>query len=524
MNGNALSYLLRTKMRNQLKSFFQKPIRIIYIVIFLALIVLTVIGGNDGANEADRKLRDLSELTAGINALFILMFATTFNAGLKNGGSFFKMADVNFLFPSPLNKRNVLFYALVQQMGTSLLIGLFILFQYSALHVNYNLSVLGLILIFLCYSLTVFLSQAFAMFVYTYVSDSDRKRNTAKSIFYALIILLLAYIGMQVLQHRDAIVQTLATAGNSIPIKAFPFAGWLGSVVGGILKGNYIEAFIWLAISVTAFYVMLTALAKSKRDYYEDVLASAETIQSVSAAAKDGVAPEAAPRNIKVGKIGIGKGNGASVFFYKHLLENRRISKILISPMSLMFIVFNIGFSFFMKDNGILPLFIFSSYIMIFSVALGRFNRELTKPYIYLVPEPPLKKLVFALAETLPTEILESILIFVPVLFIMDISVIDFIVCVLSRVVIAILFIAASVAIERIWGGSISKLVGILLYFVIDIILLLPGTILAIVVSSSGLLIINMEITIMLCLTVCNLPVSLLVLYLCRNVLQYAET
>ena len=60
MNGNALGYLLRTKMRNQLKSFFQKPIRIIYIVIFLALIVLTVIGGNDGANESDRKLRDLS--------------------------------------------------------------------------------------------------------------------------------------------------------------------------------------------------------------------------------------------------------------------------------------------------------------------------------------------------------------------------------------------------------------------------------------------------------------------------------
>ncbi|MFB0921765.1 MAG: putative ABC exporter domain-containing protein, partial [Oscillospiraceae bacterium] len=103
MNGNALSYLLRTKIHNQLVSFFKKPVRLIYVVIFIGLIVLTTIGGNAGARESGRVIRDISELTAGINALFILIFATTLNSGLKNGGTFFKMADVNFLFPSPLN-------------------------------------------------------------------------------------------------------------------------------------------------------------------------------------------------------------------------------------------------------------------------------------------------------------------------------------------------------------------------------------------------------------------------------------
>ena len=37
MNGSALSYLLRTKIHNQLVSFFKKPVRLIYVVIFILL-------------------------------------------------------------------------------------------------------------------------------------------------------------------------------------------------------------------------------------------------------------------------------------------------------------------------------------------------------------------------------------------------------------------------------------------------------------------------------------------------------
>lgn len=523
MKGNALGYLLRTKMRNQLLSFFKKPIRIVYVVIVLGLLAMTFIGGKSGAAEPDRKLRDISELTAGINALFILIFSTTFNSGLKNGGTFFKMSDVNFLFPSPLSKRSVLFYALVQQMWSSLLIGIFILFQYSALHVNYNLSALGLILIFLTYSLVTFLSQTFAMFVYTYVSDSDKKRNIAKIIFYAVILLPISYAGLQVLQNKSAIIPALAKAGNGLPVLVFPFAGWLGGFTGGILKGEYFEAAVYLAVCAVAFFVMLTAMSRSKRDYYEDVIASAESIQSITGAAKDGVAPESAPRHIKVGRTGIGRGEGSSVLFFKHLLENRRLSKIMVSPMSIMFTLISIGFSLFIKDGGIFPVFAFSIYIMIFSVAVGRFNRELTKPYIYLIPEPPMKKMIYALAETFPTQLVESSLIFIPISVIMGIDFTLCIVCIVARVAFSAVFLSAGIAIERIWGGSLPKLAGVFLYFLVDILMVLPGAGLAYLVSLTGFQIISSDITAILCLTVSNILVSLLVLYLCRNVLQYAE-
>ena len=523
MNGNALSYLLRTKMHNQIKSFFKKPIRIIYILLFIAIIVVTLIGGKSGAEETDRVIRDVSELTAGLNALLILIFSTTFYSGLNNGGTFFRMADVNFLFPSPLNKRNILFYALIQQIGTSMLIGVFILFQYTMLHVSYNLSYFGLLLIFVVYSLTVFLSQTASMFLYTFISDSDKKKTVAKTILLVVISALLLYIGIHLLANKGNIVKGLAEAGNGLPIQLFPFAGWMGAFAGSIMNGNYIQSGIWLIISVAAFFAMLTAMSKSKREYYEDVLASTETMQSALSAVKDGITPEVSPRVIKVGKTGIGNGEGPSVFFYKHLLENRRSSKILFSPMSIMFMVMSIVFAIFSKNAGILPSFSFSIYMMIFTVALGRFNRELTKPYIYLLPEPPLKKMIYALAETLPTELLESTIVMIPITIIVGGNALECIMCILARTSFAALFIASSVLIERIWGGALSKVAGMFIYLGFDLLLAAPGIVLAIILTSIGLSAVSTVFTTAICLTICNLPVAALILLLCKDTLQYAE-
>lgn len=524
MNSNALAYLLRTKIRNRLKEFFKKPIRLIYVVILIALIVMTLIGGKSGAEEADRVVRSFKELTAGLNVLLILIFTITFNSGLNNGGSFFRMPDVNFLFPSPLNKRSILFYALIQQIGTSMLIGIFILFQYTMLHVTYNLSYLGLLLIFIVYSLTVFLSQTTAMFMYTLISDSDKKRRLVKTVLYLVIVILAAYVGLIALSNRSDILGGLTKAVSGLPVLLFPFAGWMGGLAESIFTGNFVRAAVWFAVCAVAFTAILAAMSKSKRDYYEDVLASTETLQSALMAAKDGVAPEISPRVIKVGKTGLGKGQGSSVFFYKHLLENRRASKIWIKPMSLTFIIMTVIFSVFMRKGGIIPAFSFSIYMMVFSVALGRFNRELTKPYIYLVPEAPLKKLGFALAESLPTELMESILVLVPVSIITNTDALTCAFCIIARVSFAALFLASNVAIERIWGSALSKVGGMFIYLLFDILLCLPGIALAFILQFNGVNILNFTLTLALSITVMNLPIAALVLFCCRNVLQYAET
>ena len=112
---------------------------------------------------------------------------------------------------------------------------------------------------------------------------------------------------------------------------------------------------------------------------------TAETAQSAITAQKEGQLNEVVPKNVKVGKTGLGKGWGASAIFYKHKVENRRSGVFFFSNMSLLFAAIIIVASVFMKDTGLVGIFAFATYMQLFTVALGRFNRELIKPYIYLI-------------------------------------------------------------------------------------------------------------------------------------------
>ncbi|NLV85933.1 MAG: hypothetical protein GX025_01745, partial [Clostridiales bacterium] len=293
MRKNALFYLLATKLKNNLKEFVKKPAKLIFALFLIAMFGLTIFGASQGANDTERQLRDFSELSAIISGILILIFSMTFYTGLSRGGSIFKMPDVNFIFPSPINKRSVMFFGLIQQIGASLLVGIFIMFQYTNLHINYGIGISGLLLIFLVYSLTVFLGQTSAMLIYIFISHSDRKRTIAKNIFMAYIILLCAIIGFQVFKNQNDVLNVLVSAGNGLLLRSFPFAGWMAGFADGIFSGEYLQAALWLGISVLAFLAMLSAMSRSNREYYEDVLASTETAFNALSAAKEGSAATA---------------------------------------------------------------------------------------------------------------------------------------------------------------------------------------------------------------------------------------
>ncbi len=80
---------------------------------------------------------------------------------------------------------------------------------------------------------------------------------------------------------------------------------------------------------------------------------------------------------MSLGKTGFGRGAGAEMFYYKHKLENRRSRILILDTVSLIWVACVIVFSLFMQDSGVMPVFVMATYLQIFSVALGRFNKEL---------------------------------------------------------------------------------------------------------------------------------------------------
>ncbi|MCI6908909.1 MAG: putative ABC exporter domain-containing protein, partial [Clostridiales bacterium] len=161
MNG-ALTYLLWTRLKNGVLRFFRKPSRLILAVVFLALIGFTVFAGNADTPEFP-DYRDLRELCAIAFVFYTFVFLTISYNGFSKGATLFAMPDVNFLFAGPFSRQSVLFYGLIQQLGSSLLVGVFLLFQYTMLHTTYGIGYSGLIWLLAGYSLSVFCGQLTAM-------------------------------------------------------------------------------------------------------------------------------------------------------------------------------------------------------------------------------------------------------------------------------------------------------------------------------------------------------------------------
>lgn len=512
---HALSYLLAARLKNTLRDLLRHPGRLLYVVV-LVLLFLFAAGGSAGL-ESD-SVRDPRELAAMGSGLFLLVFLLGLWNGFSKGGAIFSMADVNLMFPSPIRRTQALFYALLRQMSTTLLVGLVLLYQYGWLHSTYHISIPGMAAVCLGYVLALFLGQVTAMTVYTYTSSRPGAQNVLQGILLLCLVALAAWVCLGMWHTPGDRLGGLVAAANGWPVKFFPVGGWLGWSFAGVLGldrwwPGLLLCALWLA-------VMVVLLVRFPGDWYEDVLRTAELAQSAIAAKKEGRL-DAAPGRIKLGKTGLGKGWGASAFYYKQQREDRRGGWLLLPPASLAFAGVVIVLAVFWKSAGLLTLFGLSVYLQIFSTGQNRLSRELDKPFLYLVPEPAFAKLLQCLRALLPSALLEAVVTFVPVCLLLGLGPGSILACVFSRLTYVLLFQSGDLLVERFWSGANRTLL-MLLYMLLLLLLTLPGILVGALLFGyfrlpggglGGLIAAG----------IVNLPVALLLLYSLRNMLEDTE-
>ncbi len=520
---NALVYLTLSRLKNKILSMLKKPAYIIYAIVIIALLAVTIIGGNAGPEDMEAAVRDPAELRAIAVAFFSVMFLFIAKNGFGDGGSIFQLADVNLIFTSPLSTRGVLFYGLFQQLGTSLLLGLFLLFQYSWMHALYGISYPQLLLFVIGYALSVFSAQIAALVIYSFCSGRDRLKRILKYSYYALYAAFAATVFIYGAVDRENFLPRAVAALDGILGCCIPVGGMIGAFTGGLITGKAMSTILGGVLTLLFLGGLAALILKSDPDYYEDVLQSSEKAYETKAAAKQGVVSENSSGKIKTGKTGLGRGEGASVFYYKHLLENRRSRTFILQGSSLVFVVMTIGFAFIMRGEGVIPVLVFSAYTQFFTVAMGRLVKEMTKPFVYLVPEPPFQKLLWSTRESLAGFAAEAVLIFVPCAFILSLSAVETAACILLRISFSYLFLAGNIAGERVFGSLSIKGLVFFFYFITLILLSVPGIIAAVVFSVLELSVVSMVFTCCIAMTVCNVLPALLVFFLCHNILQYAE-
>ena len=513
---SALAYLTLTQFKNRVKGMFRSPVKLIYALVVVALLVLVIVAGNMPSEDGSVGTPDAT-LGAIIVGYFALMFLMTANSGFSTGMSIFKMPDVNFLFVGPFKPVRILFQGMFNQMATALIMAVVMLFQYGWMHGSYGVGLAGMAALMVGYALVVFTAQITAMVIYAVSSGRPKVRKALRAVYVAVCVIWAAYIGFRALGAENALSGICAAAVDPFG-RLFPVAGWLGGACYGVIAGDYSSVTLPLILWAVYAVALIVVMTRTDQDYYEDVLQSTETTFATQTAAKEGRVSENAPKNVNVGKTGLGGGWGASAFWYKHRIENRRSRKWLLSGIEIVFILVNIGFAFFMRDSGIVAPLAFAAYMMFFYVALGRLMKEMTKPYVYLVPEPPTKKLLWCMRESALGYAVSAVLSFAPMCFFVDASVGSIAAAAAAYFTYAYLFTAGNLVTERVFGGMTVKALIFLFYFVVLILMAAPGVVAAIFAAM-----VLPDWTALLILSGVNVLITLLAIFACRNILASAE-
>jgi len=401
----ALAYLTLTQIKNRILSLKKKPgLLILYSVLTLIVVgsfVLMIIfsGETNAEKAADERIIYL--IISALGLLFVYTFVTT---GLSTGSSLFNMPDVGLLFVAPISSKKILFYGLLNTMGKSLLASVFIFYQIGNLRNVFDYGFKEIFILFIIYASMLVSCQLLAIGIYIFSNGNPSRKNLVKAITYTLYAaLVIAYLVIQ-RQQQTGLLETILRLVSSEGFAYFPVAGWSVMLFAGVAHNLPVKIIISVVLFLIMGAVIIILLTSGKADYYESVLVSTETSYQIRKAAREGRnVPQTNSKKIKVrdNAFGIGKGSRAMAIFYKHLLEHKRKSRLIFIDGYTVFMMIAAGMAGYYFRTYALPELAYygvlatAVYFQYFLTVMGKLKQELTKPYIYLIPDSSLRK-VFA--------------------------------------------------------------------------------------------------------------------------------
>ncbi|HCR43156.1 MAG TPA: hypothetical protein DIV41_01115 [Ruminococcaceae bacterium] len=527
----AVNYLIRRQVKNFIKDILHHPSKLLLYIFFIAFLVFVFID----TVKSPAKQRDFKDmrLLQGI-FLVLLLFLGTQNAlsSLKKGSAIFSMPDVNFLFVSPVSPKAVLFYGLLKQMAGILLSFVFMAFYSGTLLDTFPITLGGVALLIIFMALFIFSVQVFSLLTYSFVHGSQKRTAAARALIYtALGLNVLVFIIIFCRNGRTA--AAIYPAISSPYLEYIPLAGWFQGAVFAFIAGQMARAAAFTAVIAVFLIISIILFVKTDVDYYEDVLETAQ-VRFEAAEAARGRRAYTGRRNVnekgkvRTGRTGIGKGCGANTFFYKHICEARRRSRFVFADTTTAvmltvnlisyFIILNVSAGF-TSDGAMLVSAGISIYILFFMNGLGDWTRELAKPYIYLVPEPPFKKLIWASMTTIIKPALDGVVIFAVMCAAARANPLTGLFCALLYASCGFLFTAGNVLAQRLFGSMSNRGVIMLLYIFMLIIIMAPGAVLSLAVRDAFP---QLQVIVRgLPAVGWNVAVSCLVFYFCRNLLSF---
>lgn len=540
---SAILFLMRKEFKNYFRNMVRHPSKLIANLIVVALIVFSLLSFSFTGRASSRPQMhfDLGVLHGIFLGWLLLLGVPTLLSSMENGASFFRMPDVNFLFVSPVSPKTILSYGLVKKMLTSLMGFIFMIFYSGMLTQNFDISMTGVLFLILGSAFFLFLIQTLSLLLYSFTNGRPLRKKIVKAFVFVLMGIFAAETYLVFLQCGGT-TQAIGAALASPYLEYFPLVGWTKGAVFALIAGSAAKAAAYGGLLFAATLAFIVVFRRYNVDYYEDVLQNAERVTELTQAIREKRAYTVRRKKpAKLGRTGIGKGWGASTFFYKQLCEARRRSRLVfLSTSTFMLLGLNLGYYLLFTTIGksqndpapadmpILFGFFTSIYILFLMDMLTGWRAELTKPYIFLAPESAFKKLLWSCMMGILKPSVDGVIIFGVTCAVSRANPGTGLICILGYASFAFLFTAGNVMGQRIFGSMANRGLIMFLHMIMILLLLAPGAI-----AAGVLIYVDMQVPFLadsmlplaagIPVVLSNILVSLVVFYACRNVLSNLE-
>jgi hypothetical protein len=477
---SALFFLIRRILKNIIKSAFKKPLVLVgyifLIVFFGAFLVFTLVMPSGLVRKGD------PALFRGIMVLvFTFLYYTSLKLGIDKGSSFFRLADVNMVFTAPLKPNKILLYGFIKQLGGTLFLLFFALFQIPNLKNNFEMpyGIAVLLVAVAAYALSV---PLIGMTVYSWASVTKERKRLAKRVLDMAALLAAVLFIMDIAKTRN-LSASIINVFDSAAARYFPVIGWTGAIASAAVSGFTTPFWVGAAGMITVIAGLSILMYKVNLDYYEDVLEATEFVEAAMKAKREGrkmMFNQKVKANVRQ-KL---SGTGAQAVFAKNMLEIRKTSFFLfLDRISVTVILTPIAFGFIMPAEArLLSLFMilgFSLYMLLLLQVQGRWVSELEKPFIFLVPAAPYEKLFYATLGEHVKNLSDGIILFTLAGFIFKQDIAALVASIITYTLFGAVFIYSDVLTRRIFGSIHSKGMFIFVKVIFLLLLLVPGAIAA---------------------------------------------
>lgn len=513
----AVMYLMKRQYINKIKRIFSSVLSIIITMLGLLGIGFTLVM----AFMVKRPIVESIAAETIMAGILLMIGVILYNSFLSRESGILTMADANFLFTGPFEKRTVLAYILISTAPASFFTGFFMCFYLPYL-LGPALTVPKFLVVLLIISLLF--GAIFLSYYYLYIVDTDKtglKKKVRKIFLVFLGALVLVFVILLV--NTGFNVKDTAQKFFTHPwYNWVPLFGWTKWAISSLLSGKIILGFIpATALLVITNIVLCYALYNVKTDFYEKALEDSVNLQKLMDDVKtNGSADVRSVAKLKNKASSVRFMQGAAAIYSRQMLEGNKlnlISKCREIFLGLFYVAF--GAIFGLEFYFVLTMIGFGALSMSLN---DSWHRDFKKPYVFLIPASSFEKVIFSvLPGIIKTIISGSISITIGAL-VFKITPVLTITYLLIFASFAVLFVLAEVFTYRIIGTGSSAMAVTFMRMFFAMATCIPAIIVIVIIAVVSNDIPNIFIT-AICMLIINITSSAVLAFLSRGIFEKTE-